>query len=50
MGGPARAGLLERAGPVEAGRLLTTAGISPSKIVGALSERQRARLIEPLSR
>jgi hypothetical protein len=37
-------------GPVKASRLLTIAGISPSKTVGALSERQRARLIELLSR
>ena len=37
-------------GPVKAGRLLTIARISPSKTVGALSERQRARLIELLSR
>lgn len=37
-------------GPVKAGRLLTAARIGPSQIVGALSERQRARLIELLSR
>jgi hypothetical protein len=37
-------------GPVKAAHLLTIAGISPSKTVGALSERQRARLIELLSR
>jgi hypothetical protein len=37
-------------GPVKAGRLLTVAGVSPSKTVGGLSERQRARLIELLSR
>jgi len=37
-------------GPVKAGRLLTVARISPSKTVGALSGRQRARLIELLSR
>ena len=37
-------------GPVKAGRLLTIARISPSKTVGALSERQRAYLIELLSR
>jgi hypothetical protein len=36
-------------GPVKAGRLLTVAGVSPSKTVGGLSERQRARLIELLS-
>ena len=37
-------------GPVKAGRLLTVARISPSKTIGGLSERQRARLIELLSR
>jgi hypothetical protein len=37
-------------GPVKAGRLLTVAGVSPSKTIGGLSERQRARLIELLSR
>jgi hypothetical protein len=37
-------------GPVKAGHLLTLARISPSKTVGALSRRQRARLIELLSR
>jgi hypothetical protein len=37
-------------GPVNAAHLLTIARISPSKTVGALSERQRARLIELLSR
>jgi hypothetical protein len=37
-------------GPVKAAHLLTFARISPSKTVGALSERQRARLIELLSR
>ena len=37
-------------GPVKANRLLTTARISPSKTVGELTERQRARLIELLSR
>jgi hypothetical protein len=36
-------------GPVKAARLLTIARISPSKTVAALSERQRARLIEQLS-
>jgi S13-like protein len=36
-------------GPVKAGRLLAVAGISPSKAVGELSERQRGRLIELLS-
>jgi CheY-like chemotaxis protein len=36
-------------GPVKAGRLLSIARISPSKTVGELSERQRARLIELLS-
>ena len=37
-------------GPVKAGRLLTIARISPSKTVGSLSGRQRASLIELLSR
>jgi hypothetical protein len=37
-------------GPVKAGRLLTVARVSPSKTVGQLSERQRACLIELLSR
>ncbi len=37
-------------GPVKAAHLLTMARISPSKTVVALSERQRARLIELLSR
>jgi len=37
-------------GLVKAGRLLTVARISPSKTVSELSERQRARLIELLSR
>jgi S13-like protein len=37
-------------GPVKAGRLLTIARISPSKSLGDLSERQRVRLIELLSR
>jgi S13-like H2TH domain len=37
-------------GPVKAGRLLTIARISPSKTFGDLSERQRVRLIELLSR
>jgi S13-like H2TH domain len=37
-------------GPVRAGRLLSIARISPSKTVGDLSERQRVRLIELLSR
>jgi hypothetical protein len=37
-------------GPVKAGRLLTIAHISPSKTVGGLSERQRASLVELLSR
>jgi CheY-like chemotaxis protein len=37
-------------GPVKAGRLLTRARISPSGTVAALSERQRARLIELLIR
>ena len=36
-------------GPVKAGRLLTTARISPSRPVGELTERQRAHLIELLS-
>jgi hypothetical protein len=37
-------------GPVKAGRLLTIARVSACKTVGKLSERQRARLIELLSR
>lgn len=37
-------------GPVKAGRLLTVARVSSSKTVGELSERQRACLIELLSR
>jgi S13-like protein len=37
-------------GPVKAEHLLTIARVSPSKTVGALSARQRARLIELLSR
>ena len=37
-------------GPVKAAHLLNIARISPSKTVGGLSERQRARLIELLSR
>lgn len=37
-------------GPVKADHLLTIARISPSKTVGALSARQRARLIDLLSR
>lgn len=37
-------------GPVKAAHLLTITRISPSKTVAALSERQRARLIELLSR
>ena len=37
-------------GPVKAAHLLTIARISPAKTVAALSERQRARLIELLSR
>ena len=37
-------------GPVNAAHLLNLAHISPSKTVVALSERQRARLIELLSR
>jgi hypothetical protein len=36
-------------GPVNADHLLTIARISPSKTVGALSGRQRTRLIELLS-
>lgn len=32
-------------GPVKAGRLMTVAGVSPSKTVGGLSERQRGELI-----
>jgi hypothetical protein len=37
-------------GPVKADHLLTIARISPFKTVGTLSGRQRARLIELLSR
>ena len=37
-------------GPVKAAHLLTIARISPSKTVAGLSGRQRARLIELLSR
>jgi len=37
-------------GPVKAGRLLSVARISPTKTVGELTERQRTRLIELLSR
>jgi hypothetical protein len=37
-------------GPVKAGRLLTCARISAGTTAGELSERQRARLIELLSR
>jgi S13-like H2TH domain len=37
-------------GPVKAGHLLSIARISPCKTVGALSGRQRACLIELLSR
>ena len=37
-------------GPVKAAHLLSIARISPSKTVGDLSERQRACLIELLSR
>ena len=37
-------------GPVKAAHLLTIARISPSKTVAGLSERQRASLIELLSR
>jgi DNA-binding NarL/FixJ family response regulator len=37
-------------GPVKAAHLLTLAHINPSKTVVALSDRQRARLIELLSR
>ena len=37
-------------GPVKAGRLLTSARISAGTTTGELSERQRARLIELLSR
>jgi len=39
-----------RIGPVKAAHLLTIASISPSKTVGALSERQRTRLVELLNR
>jgi hypothetical protein len=35
-------------GPVRAGRLLTTAHVSQTKSIGALSERQRAHLIDLL--
>ncbi len=41
---------MPKIGPVKAGRLLTTAGISAGKTAGELSGRQRARLIELLSR
>jgi len=37
-------------GPVKAAHLLSIARISPSKTVAGLSARQRARLIELLSR
>jgi hypothetical protein len=37
-------------GPVKAAHLLNLAQIRPSKTVVALSERQRARLVELLSR
>ena len=37
-------------GPVKAAHLLTIARISPSKTVAGLSERQRACLVELLSR
>jgi hypothetical protein len=37
-------------GPAKASRLLTIARVSPSKTVGSLSERQRAYLIDLLSR
>jgi len=37
-------------GPAKASRLLTIARVSPCKTVGNLSERQRARLIDLLSR
>jgi len=39
-----------KTGPVKAGKLLTLARINPSKTVGDLSQRQRTRLIELLSR
>ena len=39
-----------KTGPVKAAHLLTRARISPSKTVAGLSERQRTRLIELLSR
>ncbi|MGZ6565047.1 MAG: integration host factor, actinobacterial type [Solirubrobacteraceae bacterium] len=35
-------------GPVKATRLLNSARVTPSKTVGGLSDRQRARLIELL--
>jgi len=35
-------------GPVRAGRLLTTAGVKPTKAIAMLTERQRAHLIELL--
>jgi hypothetical protein len=41
---------VRKIGPVKAGRLLTVAHISPSKTVGELTQRQRTRLIELLSR
>jgi hypothetical protein len=37
-------------GPARASRLLITARVSPCKTVGNLSERQRAHLIDLLSR
>jgi hypothetical protein len=37
-------------GPVKAGRLITTARISPAKTAGELSKRQRDSLIELLTR
>lgn len=39
-----------KCGPVKAARLLGTARISQSKTLGGLSDRQRARLTELLSR
>jgi multidrug efflux pump subunit AcrA (membrane-fusion protein) len=35
-------------GPVRAGRLLTSAGVKPTKTIGTLSERQRTQLIDLL--
>jgi hypothetical protein len=39
-----------KVGPVKAARLLNMAGVGQSKRVGGLSDRQRASLVELLSR